>query len=567
MADARNYSPDTCAYCSAETWCEMRSNGKPQCRGCKAERFYTHVLYAPIGYRAIGWQMKALRSMYGTVQAGNGLRQYRRAYICVPKKNGKSFLVGGMPLYHLLMEDEFKPKAYGAAASKEQAGIVFQAAAELVNANPVLQDRLRILSSVKRIVRRDGAGFYQVLSADGDTADGIEPSLWIVDELHRWRASGAQILYNVLTKGTISRREPLGIEITTAGGENESLLWESEHDLALKKLAGISEAKSFYAMVYSADTRRIRDDSEYWKSREARVAANPSHEDNGGFLKDEAIVEELDKAIADPTRRNDYLRFHLNIRTTSNIEGVIDIHQWAASAGDVDLRTWPEYDAELLVRKWGLLERTCVAGVDASWTNDLTAVSAVFPPNDADRLWRLLLWFWMPSERVLEFERKHQVPYSDWIKRGFIAASPGNAIDQGDIMQRIRWCSEMFELREVAYDPWSFRNAAMELEKDSITCTEVRQNFGQLSAATKKLLSLYPDKLIAHGNNPVMNWNAACLAVQGDRKDNVQPSKPERLRTAKRIDGISATVTAMSRAMLLPAAIDLDSFLDSPVRF
>ena len=128
-------------------------------------------------------------------------------------------MIGGLPLYHLLLEDERNPEAYGAAAAKDQAGLVFKAAAELVAANPELQSRLRVLPSTKRIVRRDGSGFYVVLSADGDLQDGIEPSLAIRDEVHRWKTLRAETLRDVLVKRQISREEPLNIGITTAGAE------------------------------------------------------------------------------------------------------------------------------------------------------------------------------------------------------------------------------------------------------------------------------------------------------------------------------------------------------------
>ena len=66
------YRPDTCAYCSAETWCEIRANGKAQCRACKIERFYSEVLYPPLGFSLIAWQRKALRDLYGTVNIEDG---------------------------------------------------------------------------------------------------------------------------------------------------------------------------------------------------------------------------------------------------------------------------------------------------------------------------------------------------------------------------------------------------------------------------------------------------------------------------------------------------------------
>jgi phage terminase large subunit-like protein len=69
-----------------------------------------------------------------------------------------------------------------------------------------------------------------------------------------------------------------------------------------------------------------------------------------------------------------------------------------------------------------------------------------------------------------------------------------------------------------------------------------------LSHPTKFLLSAYVDQKIRHGNNPVLNWMASCLQLQYDRKDNVQASKPERGKSAKRIDGIAAIITALARA-------------------
>jgi phage terminase large subunit-like protein len=96
------------------------------------------------------------RDLWSQIWQRKVLRQYRHGYVSVAKQNGKSFLFGGLPLYHLLMEDELNPEAYGCAAAKDQAGIVFKAAARLVNANSDLRARLRLLESTKRILRRDG---------------------------------------------------------------------------------------------------------------------------------------------------------------------------------------------------------------------------------------------------------------------------------------------------------------------------------------------------------------------------------------------------------------------------
>ncbi len=562
------YKPATCAYCSADTWCEARANGKPQCRGCKVERFFEHYLYPPLGLRLLAWQRKVLRGMYGTVSQENGLRQYRRALIEVPKKNGKSFLVGGLPIYHLLVEDtEIRPEAYGAAAAKQQASIVFQSAAALVKANPDLRNRLRLLESTKRIVKRDGNGTYIVLSADGDVNDGIEPSLAIIDELHRWKTTKAQALYSVITKGTISRKEPLVTQITTAGAENESPLWIEQHEEALQVLRGDVDTKRFYVAIWSADEKRIDSDPEYWKSREARVAANPSHEDNfenlsdgkggsmevRGFLKDEAIAEELGKALVNPVKRAEYLRFHLNIKVSSTQENVIDMPKWRACGGADDLRNWPAFgddEVRLLISKWKLAERPCWAGVDLSWTTDMTGLVFIFPPSLDEEPWTFLPFPFCPKDRIPELTRRtKRSEIARWAEQGFITATPGDAVDVRAVMQRIRWAREMFELREVAFDPWNFRVAAADLIDEGISCKEINQGLAKLSEPTKKILELYQTGQLRHGNHPVLNWHASCLALQGDRKDNVQPAKPDRQKSSNRVDLMSAATTGMSLAL------------------
>ena len=548
MAD---YRPETCAYCQTDTWCEIRANGKPQCRACKVERFFETVLYAPLGFRLLDWQRKVLRDLYGTVQAETGLRQYRIGFVSMAKKQGKSFLIGGLPIYHLLMENEVRPEAYGAAAAKDQAGIVFKAAAQFVKANPVLSERIKLLESTKRMLRRDGGGSYAVLSADGDVQDGIEPSLAVLDELHRWKTAKADTLYDVITKGVISRHEPLVVEVTTAGEQYESPLWFREHEHARQILDGSLKSDRFYAAIWSADAKRLETDADYWKSREARVAANPSHEDHGGFLKDEALVAEMEKAIANPAQRPKYLRYNLNVPVISGEQRAIEMPRWYECGGGVDLQSWSVYDPKLLIEEWGLKDRACWAGVDASWTIDLTALSLVFPPV-GEEPWSIICFFWMPAERVAERERSDRVPYAHWAERKFIEATPGNAVDQNAVKERIRWAAKQFELREVAFDPWNFRTSASDLLGEGLQCIEIRQGYALLSEPTKRLLELYLDRKIRHGNHPVLNWNASCLSLQGDHKDNVQPTKPERGKSSKRIDGISATVTALARAMANP---------------
>lgn len=549
-----------CDFCGAKTWTERRidRNGvkRRQCRACKVEKFFANVLYKSLGFEIPVWSAKCLRDLYGTLQE-DGLRRYRTAYISVAKQNGKSFMIGGLPIYHILMEDEINAEVVGGAAAKDQAEIVFKASSTLINANPSLVAKLKIIPSTKRILEREGPGIYKVISADGDVQDGQRPSLLIRDEIHRWKTARHETVKDVLTKGQISRDEPLDIQITTAGAEYECQLWWKEYEHAKRVLDDPTIDPGYYAAIYEADPLRIENDPEYWKSREARIAANPSHQDLGGHLKDSAICVELAKALRDPTERSKYLRYNLNTPLRQTEDPIIDMHRWR-EGGDslvsgemtVDLRSWPTYDVNLLIQKWNLLESSCFVGVDASWTTDFTAVVFVFPPSEENEIWTLLPFFWVPKEKVQKLKLTTRMPIDTWVEQGFVNAPPGDGIDLDDVVKRIKWGNEMFECLECAFDRTNFRTQAMQIEQDvSLVASEVRQNFMELSAATKFLLRGYMDKMFRHGNNPVLNWMISCLQLQYDKKDLVQPDKPERLKTSKRIDGVSAIVTALSRSL------------------
>lgn len=534
-------------------WAHNTGRG-PWCQACAVCHFFENHLtlagdFSGQRFILMPWQRETVRSIFGSLD-DQGRRLIKDVYLEVPKKNSKTTFCAGLVVYSLATAVTTGTEVYSAATSRDQAAHVFRAAAQMVKASPRLRERLDVIPSAKKIVRRDDpSSFYWAISADGDIHDGINPAFVVRDELHRWRTRKSLELNEVLERGTITRAEPLVVDITTAGEVDESPLCWRRHEYARQIAEGTIEDRRFYGRIWAADLTQHD-----WTSKAARVQANPSHEDNGGYLKDGVLEDLCQKAINDPQAKADYLRYHLNVWGQRE-NRAIDMDAWHASGGDVDLREWPTYDTDLLIRKWGLMDRPCWAGVDASWTTDLTAVSFIFP--EADGGYRTALFFFMPEKAVRERERKDRVPYGEWVRKGFIQATPGNQVDLSAVVERLNWGREMFDLRHVCFDPWNFRQTASTLSDGGFEVMEVRQGYQSLTAATKKLLALYLDRQLIHGNNPVFNWNASCLCTQSDNKDNIQPAKPDRSRETKRIDGISATVTALAVAMHQEAEVSV----------
>ena len=74
----------------------------------------------------------------------DGTRRFRKAYIEIPKKNGKTQLIAGLALYMLLADNEPGAEVYVAAADRDQARILFGAAKAMVETRPALGKRLQI---------------------------------------------------------------------------------------------------------------------------------------------------------------------------------------------------------------------------------------------------------------------------------------------------------------------------------------------------------------------------------------------------------------------------------------
>ena len=137
------------------------------------EKFLTHSKgeYAGKPFLLQEWQETIISDLFGTVNE-DGSRQYRTAYIEIPKKNGKSPLAAGIALILLVIDEEMGAEIYSAAGDKDQASIVFNYAADMVRNSPELSSRLRILNSRKRIMYEGTKSFYAAVSADVPTKHG-----------------------------------------------------------------------------------------------------------------------------------------------------------------------------------------------------------------------------------------------------------------------------------------------------------------------------------------------------------------------------------------------------------
>jgi phage terminase large subunit-like protein len=164
--------------------------------------------------------------------------------VLLPKKNGKTTLLAALALYHVIVTPD--AECVLGAASRDQASILFEQAVGFVSRSAYLQKRVVAKRGYREIRSRVDSGRIRVLAADVDTADGVIPTLALVDELHRHRSSG---LYGIFRDG-LGPRHGQQITISTAGDHERSVLGQMR--AAARKLPGI-ERHGKHLYVVTAD--------------------------------------------------------------------------------------------------------------------------------------------------------------------------------------------------------------------------------------------------------------------------------------------------------------------------
>ncbi len=474
---------------------------------------HTRGKWAGVPFNLQTWQEKdIIRPLFGTVNP-DGTRQYRTAYFQMARKNGKSELASAIALFLLFADGEMGAEGYSAAADKEQASIVFNTAAQMVRQSKGLSKRCKIIDSQKRIIIPGTNSFWRVLSADAYTKHGLNPHFVIFDELH---AQPNRDLWDVLSTGFGAREQPLLIALTTAGYDRHSICYE-QYDYARRVLDGAIKDPTFFPVIYEVPEGADWKDEKLWRK------ANPGL---GEFRSLDELRQMARKASEVPALENTFRRLYLD-QWTEQIEKWISMEAWDASAGIVDLEE--------------LKGMECYGGLDLSSTTDISAFVLMFAQDNSIKI---LPHFWIPRDNMHERINRDRVPFDVWEREGLLTSTEGNVIDYRVIREHILVQSEIYNIKEIAFDRWNASQLVQDLEGEGFTMVAMGQGFASMSAPSKEFISRILLKQLHHGGNPILRWMATNASAKQDPAGNIKPNKS----TSKdRIDGIVACIMALDR--------------------
>jgi phage terminase large subunit-like protein len=482
-------------------------------------------------------------SIFGWLNA-DGTRRFRNAFVEIGKGNGKTPLAAGVGLFGLIADGEQSPEVYSAAVTADQAKILWKDASTMVQRNPemrgIIEDR------VASLFYSGNNGVYRPVSSEHRGLDGKRVHMALIDEVHEHPTS---LVVEKMRAGTKTRRNALIFEITNSGSELETVC-RKHHEYSLSVVEGAIEDPSWFAYVCALD------DGDDWLNDESCwIKSNPGL---GTILPIQYLREQVREAQGMPSKQNMVARLNFCVWTQQHTIWIPQ-DRWDACKEPID------YAA--------LRGQPCWVGIDLSTKLDLTAVVLAFKHDREDiqvelsageaedggiqkktlnlnYTVTLIPRFYIPEETMYERERQDRVPYSTWAKQGWIYPTSGNTVDYDFVLNHFfNELAPAASIQEVGYDPYNCTQVALQIQSRGYTVVEVRQGVQTMSEPAKVFEALVRSGRIRHGGHPVLAWNVSNVAVKEDKKGNIFPFKQHE---RKRIDGVIASIIALSRLIVAP---------------
>lgn len=441
------------------------------------------------------WQREVLLDYFGGA---------RELTVLLPKGNGKTAITSALAIEHLLTEPD--ARCYIAAASRDQAAIMYDFARGFVQRNPALEEVILVRSGYRELRLKDGGGFLKVLASDDATADGVGPTLALVDELHRHK-TGA--LYAVFRDG-LDKRGGSMITISTAGASTKSPLGEIRdraYKLRNRQLDG------FHLRAATADSSFVFHEWAVPEGADTRDLAVVKRANPSSFVTKQSLKRRRDSPSM---HEREWLRYACN--------------QWHASQ-----------DAWLEPGKWPALAEPGMTipdgspvwiGVDIGLKFDTSAVAVVGEAREDGRY-----------------------PVTGTV---FEPPGDGQQLDLSVVEHHIRQLARRYQVNALVYDLWNFTRSAQELaENPGLWCLEFPMTNERMVPACARLLDAVNRRELVHDGDPVLQAHVESGVVR-ETERGWRLSKAKTSAEGGKIDLLIAMLLAFTQAAGDPATVAVE---------
>jgi phage terminase large subunit-like protein len=427
--------------------------------------------------RLLPFQREIVENIYSTPT--------RRVIVSMARQNGKTLLAACLLLLHLAGE-RYKQNGLcvSTALTRDQAGLLFDAAAKMVRLSPELSATVTVVDHLKQLRCPALGTVYRALSSDAPSQLGMAPFFIVHDELGQVK-DAAHPLYDATESGGVAQESPLSVIISTQAADDLALLSR----LIDSAQSGDDPATKLFLWSAPEDLDPFSDD--------ALLAANPGFEN---FQNKDELRAQARNAAKMPSMEPSYRNLHLNQRIDTST------HFVAPAVWDANGAAPSPLDGA-----------TVYGGLDLASAHDLAALVLVALDGSVHT------FAWLPSEGLAEKGRQDHAPYTEWAKQGYLQTTPGPAISFEHIATVMRGIFERCDVKAIAFDPALMKHLTPWLVKAGFTDAEIeakfipyRQGFYSMTAAVRELEVRLLERKLRHGNHPVLKMCAINAKVDTD---------------------------------------------------
>jgi len=439
--------------------------------------------------------------------------------LSIARKNGKSALIAGMLLAHIVSSEASKnSQIIAAALSKEQAGLIYKLANKMIIQSPELQKMVRMVPSIKTIHGLKKNVEFKAIAKDssGGSTMGLSPALVLLDESGQIVGSGTDPFISALETSQGAHENPLFITISTQSPSDADYLSVLIDD-AIR-----SKDKHTVCHVYEA-----KEDCELLSKKQWR-RANPAL---GLFRSKKDLSTQLKKAARLPTMEATSRNLLLNQRTATEAL-FMSASVWKRNGDNIDLEVFKN--------------NRVIAGLDLSSRNDLTA--CVLSAKDQAGFVHVLPFVFCPTHGIEDRSKRDRAPYAAWCRDGQMIPLGGETVDYEQIARYMKGVLDDYqiELESIQFDRWGINNFKAACERaGAFSFSEfepVGQGYKDFSPRCLCLQNNMLEGLIKHGGHPLLTMAASNAIAVKDPSGNI---KLDKSKSTQRIDPLIAMVMSV----------------------
>lgn len=436
-------------------------------------------------------QVFFVTGIYGYYRA-DGRRLVNNAMLFCPRKFGKTTIVAGLAIYELLFGDA-DGQIYTCANSYNQAHIAFENLRKCLkaldkNGNRFKVNREAIYNNIK-----GRSSFARCLASDPATLDGLNASLYILDEFSQAKSAD---LRNVMATSTGTRENPLELIITTASDLLDSPCVDT---LNANKATLMGEQKddSMFALIFEPDVEDKEDSPITWKKVQPHL---------GVTIKEDYYAQQYDKAML---TSDNMLAFRTKLL---NVFAVNESKSWIT--GDEIRNLYQPFSFESCQSR-----PYCMVAFDLSVWDDFSAVC--YEIYDAvNKKFHFHIEYYLPSETLVKHPNRDM--YKRWVEKGYLKIIEGNVIDYDVIARDIVSRNGAVRICGIGYDPYKAQQAVNTLTAMGAqqVLHPIKQTYGEFTAPMESLEMLIKTGKASFTPNDITPYCFQNAIADEDRNGN-----------------------------------------------